>query len=33
MADTLRSSPRFQAILQKIGIGNTAELTGRDPRE
>jgi hypothetical protein len=33
MADTLRSRPRFQAILQKIGIGNKPELTGRNPRE
>lgn len=33
MADTLRSSPRFQAIVRKIGIGNKSELTGRDPHE
>jgi TolB-like protein/DNA-binding winged helix-turn-helix (wHTH) protein len=33
MADTLRSSPRFQAILQKIGIDHRSELTERDPHE
>jgi TolB-like protein/DNA-binding winged helix-turn-helix (wHTH) protein len=33
MADSLRSSPRFQAILQKIGIGNSSELTKHDPRK
>ena len=33
MADTLRSSPRFQTILQKIGIDNRSELTERDPSE
>ena len=33
MADTLRSSPRFQAILQKIGIDNRSELTDRGPNE
>jgi TolB-like protein/DNA-binding winged helix-turn-helix (wHTH) protein/Tfp pilus assembly protein PilF len=33
MADTLRSSPRFQAILQKIGIDNRSELTEHDPSE
>ena len=33
MADTLRSSPRFHAILQKIGIDNRSELTERDPSE
>lgn len=33
MADTLRSSPRFQAILQKIGISNRSALIKRDPRE
>jgi TolB-like protein/DNA-binding winged helix-turn-helix (wHTH) protein/Tfp pilus assembly protein PilF len=31
MADALRSSPRFHAILQKIGIDNRSELTDRDP--
>ena len=33
MADTLRSSPRFQAILQKIGIDNRSELRERNPHE
>jgi hypothetical protein len=33
MADALRSSPRFQAILQKIGIDNRSELTKRVPSE
>jgi TolB-like protein/DNA-binding winged helix-turn-helix (wHTH) protein len=33
MADTLRSSPRFQTILQKIGIDNRSEFTERDPSE
>jgi tetratricopeptide (TPR) repeat protein len=31
MADALRSSPRFHAILQKIGIDNRSELTDHDP--
>jgi hypothetical protein len=33
MADTLRSSPRFQAILQKIGIDNRSAPTGRGRNE
>jgi tetratricopeptide (TPR) repeat protein len=33
MADTLRASPRFQAILRKIGIDDSSKLTKRDPNE
>jgi TolB-like protein/DNA-binding winged helix-turn-helix (wHTH) protein/Tfp pilus assembly protein PilF len=33
MADALRPSPRFQAILQKIGIDNASELRERHPHE
>jgi TolB-like protein/DNA-binding winged helix-turn-helix (wHTH) protein len=31
MADTLRSSPRFQVILKKIGITHKSEPAARDP--
>jgi hypothetical protein len=33
MADTLRASPPFQAILRKIGIDDSSKLTKRDPNE
>jgi hypothetical protein len=33
MADTLRSSPRFQAILEKIGIDNRSTPTSRGTNE
>lgn len=33
MADLLRSNPRFQAVLRKIGIADTSKRPGRDSNE